>query len=80
MGTNGGHAVATALFEVGVDTVIYIHLLPYQKDERELLAKENKGNLILTGHYASDSIGANILIVKLEELGMEVTRFNKLYF
>ncbi|MCX6339494.1 MAG: hypothetical protein NTX71_06200 [Candidatus Aureabacteria bacterium] len=80
VGTNGGHAVATALFEVGVDTVIYIHLLPYQKDERELLAKENKGNLILTGHYASDSIGANILIVKLEELGMEVTRFNKLYF
>lgn len=80
MGTNGGYAVATALFEIGVNTVIYIHLLPYQENERKLLAKENKGNLILTGHYASDSIGANIFIRELEGLGIDVTRINKLYF
>ncbi|MCX6355076.1 MAG: Nif3-like dinuclear metal center hexameric protein [Candidatus Aureabacteria bacterium] len=75
VGTNGGYPVATALFEVGVDTVIYIHLLPYQKKEKDLLSKENKRNVILTGHYASDSIGINIFIRKLEELGAEVTRF-----
>ena len=76
VGTNGGYTAATALFETGIKTVIYIHLFPHQESDRELLIKESKGNLILTGHYASDWIGVNILIRKLEESGITVTPKN----
>jgi len=77
-GTNGGYPVADALFSYGVSTVVYIHLLPHQKADRERLKKENKGNLVVTGHYPSDALGINPLIRELERRGMEVTRCNGL--
>lgn len=77
-GTNGGYPVANALFNHGVNTVIYIHLLPHQKADRERLIKENKGNLIATGHYPSDAIGINPFIEELEKRGLEVVRCNGL--
>lgn len=75
-GTNGGYPVANTLFDHGVNTVIYIHLLPHQKADRERLIRENKGNLIVTGHYPSDAIGINPLIRELEKRGLEVIRCN----
>lgn len=77
-GTNGGYPVANALFNHGVNTVVYIHLLPHQKADRERLMRENKGNLIITGHYPSDAIGINPLIKELVRRGLEVRRCNNL--
>jgi hypothetical protein len=74
-GTNGGHAVATALFEVGYDTVVYIHL---HEEQAELLRAEARGNLITTGHYGSDSLGINPLVDRLRAAGMEVELCNKM--
>lgn len=68
--TNGGYDVANAYFENGVNTVIYIHI-DYQSYLR--LQKENKGNLIVTGHIASDAIGINPFVNALREKGLEVT-------
>ena len=75
-GVNGGYPVADALFESGVDTVVYIHL--FSEEQRERLAKENKGNLLLTGHYGSDSVGINPLVDELERRGIKVVCCNKM--
>ncbi len=68
-GTNGGYAVAAALFEAGVGTVVYIHLDPA---EGERLRAEGRGTVIVTGHYASDSVGINPLLDDLERDGIEL--------
>ena len=75
-GTNGGFPVADALFQSGIETVIYIHL--FSKSDREKLLREGKGNLILTGHYCSDSLGINPLIDALEDEGVAVDCCNKM--
>jgi len=67
--TNGGYDVANTYFEHGVNTVIYIHI-PYSEYAR--LKKEAKGNLIVTGHIASDSIGINPFVEALRKRGLEV--------
>lgn len=68
--TNGGYSIANSFFENGVDTVIYIHVTypDYIK-----LKSENKGNLIVSGHIASDSVGINPFVEVLREKGLEVT-------
>lgn len=70
-GTNGGAPVARAYFENGVDTVIYIHA--GADDPRELREEFGDGNLVVTGHVASDAIGMNALIDALEERGVDCT-------
>jgi hypothetical protein len=75
-GVNGGYPVANALFETGVGTVIYIHLLSKEQEAR--LRDESKGNLILTGHYGSDSLGINPLVDELERRGVEVECRNRM--
>ncbi|MGQ9506658.1 MAG: hypothetical protein ACUVTB_02210 [Candidatus Bathycorpusculaceae bacterium] len=70
-GTNGGYEIAKTYFQHGVGTVIYIHISP--ADLAKLKA-DCVGNLIVTGHIASDSVGINPLIHKLEEKGVSVTR------
>jgi hypothetical protein len=75
-GVNGGYPVANALFEAGVGTVVYIHLFSEEQEGR--LRKEDKGNLILTGHYGSDSLGINPFVDELERRGMEIHCCNKM--
>ncbi len=77
-GTNGGYSVANSLFSSGINTVVYIHLLPHQQADRERLMIENNGNLIITGHYPSDALGINPFIDELERRGLEVIRCNGL--
>jgi putative NIF3 family GTP cyclohydrolase 1 type 2 len=72
-GTNGGHAVATALFKGGWDTVVYIHL---HEEHGIRLRRESRGNLLTTGHYGSDSLGINPLVDRLRDLGLEVELCN----
>jgi putative NIF3 family GTP cyclohydrolase 1 type 2 len=70
-GTNGGYDIAKTYFEHGVGTVVYIHISPA---DLEKLRAEGKGNLIVTGHIASDSLGINPFIHELEKMGVSVTR------
>ena len=68
--TNGGYPIANAYFENGVDTVIYIHV---EYSEYLKLKEEKKGNLIVSGHIASDSIGINPFVEALRNKGLEIT-------
>ena len=68
-GTNGGYEIAKTYFKHGVGTVIYIHI---GLGDLEKLKAEGKGNLIVTGHIASDSVGINPFIRELEKRGMSV--------
>jgi len=69
-GTNGGYEIAKTYFEHGVGTVVYIHVSP---GDLEKLRAEGMGNLIVTGHVASDSVGINPFIRELEKRGVSVT-------
>ncbi|MEM4713317.1 MAG: Nif3-like dinuclear metal center hexameric protein [Candidatus Bathyarchaeia archaeon] len=69
-GTNGGYEVAKTYFQHGIDTVIYIHISPA---DLEKLKAEGKGNLIVTGHIASDSLGINPFVMELKRRGVSVT-------
>ncbi|NIV43688.1 hypothetical protein GWN49_02185, partial [Candidatus Bathyarchaeota archaeon] len=62
-GTNGGYEIAKTYFEHGIGTLVYIHISP---KELKKLKMDNVGNLIVTGHIASDSVGINPLIHELE--------------
>jgi len=70
-GTNGGSEVASAYFDNGVDTVLYIHV---GAGDTATLQEEYGGegkNLVVTGHIASDAIGMNEFIDALEAEGLE---------
>jgi len=69
-GTNGGYEIAKTYFKHGIGTVIYIHI---SLGDLEKLRAEGKGNLIVTGHIASDSVGINPLIHELKKRSVSVT-------
>ena len=69
-GTNGGYDVARTYFDHGVGTLIYIHVSPADLDR---LRADRKGNLIVTGHIVSDSVGINPFLRELENKGISVT-------
>ena len=70
-GTNGGYEIAKTYFKHGVNTLIYIHISPA---DLERLKADGVGNLIITGHIASDSVGINPFIRELENRDVSVTR------
>jgi len=70
-GTNGGYEIAKTYFKYGIGTVVYIHIRPR---DLEKLKAEKRGNLMVTGHIASDSVGINPLIHELEKRNVSVTR------
>lgn len=70
--TSGGVDVMRAYFEAGVGTVLSMHFP--EPDLREAREQKLAGNLILTGHMASDSIGINVFLDELERLGLKVIR------
>ncbi len=74
-GTNGGYPVAKAYFDNGIDTVIYLHI-DYEDVRR--LREEGKGNLIVLGHMAGDSIGINVFNKELRSRGLEVVALDVL--
>jgi hypothetical protein len=69
-GTNGGYEIAKTYFRHGVGTVVYIHV---GLGDLEKLRAEGGGNLVVTGHIASDSVGINPFLRKLEDKGISVT-------
>ena len=68
-GTNGGYDVAKAYFKHGVGTLIYIHV---SSSDLDRLRADGVGNLIVTGHISSDSVGINPFLAELENKGIEV--------
>ena len=65
--------MADAYFEYGVDTVVYIHL---DEPVLERLQATGRGQIIVLGHIASDSVGINPFLDALEGRSIEVTRFS----
>ena len=59
-------------FEAGVGTVLSMHFP--ESDLREAREQKLAGNLIVTGHMASDSIGINFFLDELHRLGLTVVR------
>jgi hypothetical protein len=72
--TNGGYPVARAYFTHGVDTVCCIHF-PLE-DAQRLAAEGVRGNLLVMGHIAGDSVGINPCVARLRAEGLEVTTFS----
>lgn len=72
-GTNGGYGAAHALFKNGYQTVLYIHI---DSSDLEKLRKEDRGNLIISGHIASDMIGINPYLQELEKRGLTVEKLS----
>ena len=68
-GTNGGYSVAKAYFDHGIGTVIYIHINP---GDLIKLKDYGKGNLIISGHIASDMVGINPYLRELRKRGITV--------
>ncbi len=73
-GTNGGYAVAKTYFEHGIGTIIYIHINP---GELQKLKDYGKGNLIVSGHIASDMVGINPYLEELRKKGLTVDELDK---
>lgn len=69
-GTNGGYEIAKIYFKHGIGTIVYIHV---GVGDLEKLKAEQSGNLIVTGHIASDSVGITPFISELEKRGISVS-------
>ncbi|MFI5276625.1 MAG: hypothetical protein ACHQ1E_05115, partial [Ktedonobacterales bacterium] len=69
--TNGGYPVARAYLTHGVDTICCIHF-PLE-DARRLAAEGVRGNILVMGHIAGDSVGINPYVARLRADGLEVT-------
>lgn len=74
-GTNGGASIASAYFDSGIETVLYIHSTG--EDVMRLRERE-QGNLIVSGHIASDMLGINPYVSEIEARGVEVVRISGL--
>jgi hypothetical protein len=71
-GTNGGYRIAKLYYENDITTVIYLHIDP--GEAARLKSEKVKGNLVLLGHLAGDSIGLNAFADKLERRGIQTIR------
>lgn len=77
-GTNGGARIAQALFDHGIGTVLYIHCAADEVARLRESSATTGGNLIVSGHIASDMIGINRYVAVIEERGVEVVRMSGL--
>ena len=72
--TNGGYHVARAYLTHGIDTVCCIHFP--REDAQRLAAEGVRGNILVMGHIAGDSVGINPYVARLRADGLEVTTFS----
>ena len=62
-GTEGPKRVFARLSQAGVGTIVAMHL----SEEHFKSAKEEKVNIIVAGHIASDTLGLNLLLDKVDK-------------
>jgi putative NIF3 family GTP cyclohydrolase 1 type 2 len=67
-GTSGSKDVYEQLADVGVGTIIMMHI----KEEHIKEAAKHHINVIVAGHMASDSLGMNFILDNIEKRGIEV--------
>lgn len=67
-GTEGAKEIYERLSHAGVGTIISMHT----SEENREQAKKYHINMIIAGHMASDSIGANLFLDELEKRGIKV--------
>ena len=67
-GTSGSEKAYEKMAAAGVGTIIAMHM---QEKHREA-AKANNINVIIAGHMASDSLGMNLFLDKLEDEGITI--------
>lgn len=72
--TNGGYHVARAYLTHDIDTLCCIHF-PHE-DAQRLAAEGARGNILVMGHIAGDSVGINPYVARLRAEGLEVTTFS----
>lgn len=77
-GTNGGARIAQTLFDHGIGSVLYIHCAADEVVRLRESSAATGGNLIVSGHIASDTIGINRYVAAIEERGVEVVRMSGL--
>jgi putative NIF3 family GTP cyclohydrolase 1 type 2 len=67
-GTNPSSKVYEEFSRAGVSTLVSMHI----PDESFKIANNNMMNVVIAGHMASDSLGMNLLLDKLEKQGIEI--------
>lgn len=67
-GTSGNEDIYEALSRAGVGTILAMHMSDTHREK----AEKYSINIIVTGHMASDSIGMNLVLDKLEKKGIKV--------
>lgn len=67
-GTSGSEKIYERMSHFGIGTEIAMHIPEKHREE----ATKNYLNIVIAGHIASDSLGLNIIIDKLENKGLEI--------
>lgn len=67
-GTSGSQDAYSKLAVAGVGTVVGMHI----KEEHRKEAEKNNINVVIAGHMASDSLGMNLFLDRLEQQGIEI--------
>lgn len=67
-GTEGNHDIFERLAQVGVGTIIGMHM----SEKHTESARKAHINAVVAGHMSSDSIGMNLFLDELEKRGLEV--------
>jgi putative NIF3 family GTP cyclohydrolase 1 type 2 len=73
-GTSGSKLIYEKMAQAGIGTIVEMHM----KEEHWEEARKNHLNVIVSGHIASDSLGANLFLDELEKRGIEVIPFSGL--
>lgn len=73
-GTGGPQKIIEQWVKAGVGTVIGMHMSEKNREE----AVKHHLNVVIAGHIASDSIGLNLFLDKLEKKGVAVSAFSGL--
>jgi len=71
-GTAGPKEMYDALSKAGVGTIVCMHIPENHIEE----AKKAHMNVVISSHMASDSVGLNLFVDKLEKKGVRITPFS----
>jgi len=67
-GTEGSPKLYEKMAQVGIGTVIGMHISEEHKKEAEAANL----NVVIAGHMSSDSLGVNLFLDELEKQGIEI--------
>ena len=67
-GTNPSDDIYKELSRYGVSTIVGMHM----GDKARKSANKHHMNVVIAGHYASDSLGMNLFLDELEKKGIDI--------